>query len=85
MVMSKRKISGIKPHVSHGAAQRMATYRQRMRGRGLRPVQIWLPDMRDPALLSQIMRECDAIAASNAGGDTMLRELELVHEWPAYE
>jgi hypothetical protein len=81
---SNRKVPNTKPRVPNGATQRMAAYRQRMRGRGLRPVQIWLPDMRDPAFLSLIARECDVIAASNVGTDVLLKELELVHEWPTY-
>jgi Protein of unknown function (DUF3018) len=28
----------------------MASYRSRLRSRGLRPVQVWVPDLRDPSV-----------------------------------
>ena len=37
--------------------QRMASRRERLRAQGLRPVQHWVPDLRDPKVLAQIRRE----------------------------
>jgi hypothetical protein len=37
--------------------QRMASRRERLRAQGLRPVQHWVPDLRDPEVLAQIRRE----------------------------
>jgi hypothetical protein len=37
--------------------QRMASRRERLRAQGLRPVQHWVPDLRDPNVLAQIRRE----------------------------
>jgi hypothetical protein len=39
------------------AQQRMASRRERLRAQGLRPVQHWVPDLRDPKVLAQIRRE----------------------------
>jgi hypothetical protein len=37
--------------------QRMASRRERLRAQGLRPVQHWVPDLRDPKVLAQIRHE----------------------------
>jgi hypothetical protein len=37
--------------------ERMASRRERLRAQGLRPVQHWVPDLRDPKVLAQIRRE----------------------------
>ena len=37
--------------------QRMASRRERLRAQGLRPVQHWVPDLRDPKVLAKIRRE----------------------------
>jgi len=39
------------------AQQRMASRRERLRAQGLRPVQHWVPDLRDSKVLAQIRRE----------------------------
>lgn len=35
----------------------MASRRDRLRAQGLRPVQHWVPDLRDPKVLEEIRRE----------------------------
>ena len=37
--------------------ERMASRRERLRAQGLRPVQHWVPDLRDPKVLADIRRE----------------------------
>ena len=39
-------------------------HRERLRGQGLRPIQIWVPDVRSPAFRSEAHRQSAAIAAS---------------------
>jgi hypothetical protein len=39
-------------------------HRQRLRAQGLRPIQIWVPDVRSPAFRSEAHRQLAAIAAS---------------------
>jgi hypothetical protein len=42
-------------------------HRQRLREQGLRPIQIWVPDVRSPAFRSEAHRQAAAVAASSQG------------------
>ena len=42
--------------------QRMASHRERLRAQGLRPVQHWVPDLRDPKVLADIRRQVKLMA-----------------------
>ena len=45
-------------------------HRERLRGQGLRPIQIWVPDVRAPAFRSEAHRQSLAVASSpHAFGD----------------
>ena len=64
-------------------AKRMADYRARMRAKGLRPVQIWMPDTKDPAFIAECKRQAEAIAAHDPAGDDLMdfvEKVEQVHE-----
>lgn len=39
------------------AKQKVSAYRRRLREQGLRPVQLWVPDLRDPAIREQLKEE----------------------------
>jgi hypothetical protein len=39
-------------------------HRERLRAQGLRPIQIWVPDVRSPAFRSEAHRQSAAVAAS---------------------
>ena len=39
-------------------------HRERLREQGLRPIQIWVPDVRSPAFRSEAHRQSLAVAAS---------------------
>jgi hypothetical protein len=39
-------------------------HRKRLRGQGLRPIQIWVPDVRAPSFRSEAHRQSLAVAAS---------------------
>lgn len=60
----------------------MASYRQRMRAAGLRPVQIWVPDSRSPDFAEKCRRQARAVAASDPAGDELMRFVARVYEWP---
>jgi Protein of unknown function (DUF3018) len=60
----------------------MASYRQRMRAAGLRPVQIWVPDVNAPGFAEACRRQARAIAASDSAGDEIVRFIASVYEWP---
>lgn len=66
------------------AATRMAEYRRRMRARGLRPVQIWLPDTRSPEFIAEYRRQAKAIAANDPAGDEVMDWIEATYEWPEF-
>jgi surfactin synthase thioesterase subunit len=44
---------------------KVRAHRQRLRRQGLRPIQIWVPDVRAPAFHSQAHRQSLAVAASS--------------------
>jgi hypothetical protein len=55
-------------------------HRQRLRRQGLRPIQIWVPDVRAPAFRSQARRQSLAVAASSsARADQAF--IDSVSEW----
>ena len=39
-------------------------HRQRLRAQGLRPIQIWVPDVRGPSFQKEARRQSQAVAAS---------------------
>jgi len=44
------------------ARERMSARRKRLRAQGLRPVQHWVPDLRDPRVLAAVRREGELLA-----------------------
>ena len=42
--------------------QRMQARRERLRAQGLRPVQFWVPDLRDPRVRADIRRQARLMA-----------------------
>ncbi len=49
--------------------ERVGEYRRRMRERGLRPVQVWVPDVRTEAFAAEARRQSLLIAGADADGD----------------
>jgi hypothetical protein len=62
--------------------KRMATYRERMRAAGLRPVQLWVPDARSPAFAAECRRQAHAVAAHDPAGNEIMHFLEGLRDWP---
>ena len=52
------------PSDDHGVAKRVREHRRRLRAQGLRPVQIWVPDVRSPDFAREAHRQSAAVAAS---------------------
>lgn len=48
---------------------KVRAYRERLRAQGLRPIQIWVPDVRAPAFRSEAHRQSHAVAASDHAAD----------------
>lgn len=65
------------------AAQRMSAYRERQRARGLRPVQYWVPDMRDPKVREEIRREAAMLSKhpDNAAIDAWIESVLDPADW----
>lgn len=53
---------------SDGAA-RVREHRRRLRAQGLRPVQIWVPDVRSPEFAREAHRQSAAVAVSHQAPD----------------
>ncbi|XPP26564.1 MAG: antitoxin MazE-like protein [Leucobacter sp.] len=49
--------------------QRVSDYRRRMRERGYRPVQLWLPDVRTAAFAAEAKRQTALVAEADRRGD----------------
>lgn len=49
--------------------ERVATHRDRLRSQGLRPVQIWVPDVRAPGFADEAHRQSALAAISPHAGD----------------
>ncbi|MGH6899118.1 MAG: antitoxin MazE family protein [Geminicoccaceae bacterium] len=49
---------------SRPARDKVRAHRQRLRERGLRPIQIWVPDVRSPAFKAEAHRQSLAVASS---------------------
>lgn len=54
----------VSPQGKRSAARRVRDYRARLREQGLRPVQIWVPDVRSPAFAETARRQSRAVARS---------------------
>ena len=55
-----------KPKASRG---RVRDHRARLRAKGLRPIQIWVPDVRAPSFRAQAHRQSLAVARSAHAGE----------------
>jgi hypothetical protein len=67
--------SGAKP-----SRVKVREHRERLREQGLRPIQIWVPDVRSPAFRSEAHRQSEAVAASaHAGEDQAF--IDAVSDW----
>jgi len=62
---------------------RVSEHRQRLRDRGLRPVQIWVPDVRSPEFVSEAHRQSAAIAASELDAEDQAFVAAISTEWEA--
>ena len=57
------------PHEESDVKNRVREHRRRLRAQGLRPVQIWVPDVRAPEFVAEAHRQSAAIAASEHEAD----------------
>ena len=55
-------------------------HRARLRAQGLRPIQIWVPDVRSPAFKAEARRQSRLVAALPGEEDTM-DFIESIADW----
>jgi hypothetical protein len=60
-------MASITPPTSSRAKVRL--HRARLREQGLRPIQVWVPDVRAPGFRSEAQRQSIAVAASGLAAD----------------
>ncbi|MBI4922611.1 MAG: antitoxin MazE family protein [Devosia nanyangense] len=60
--------------------QRVQKRREALRAAGLRPVQLWLPDTRDPTFRAELAREARLIAQSDAKDIDLQERMDAVWE-----
>jgi Protein of unknown function (DUF3018) len=61
--------------------RRVREHRQRLRAQGLRPVQIWVPDVTAEGFAAEAHRQSRAVAASAAAEDDQ-DFVDSVSDWP---
>ncbi|QUR67783.1 antitoxin MazE-like protein [Mycobacterium spongiae] len=49
--------------------ERVAEYRRRMRERGLRPLQVWVPDVRTESFAAEAHRQASLVARADESSD----------------
>lgn len=54
---------------SGSTREKVRAHRERLRRRGLRPIQIWVPDVRSPAFKAEAHRQSLAVASSPQAAD----------------
>ena len=57
------------PQEESSGKKRVSDHRRRLRAQGLRPVQIWVPDVRSPEFAREAHRQSEAVAASRHAQD----------------
>jgi len=53
-------------------------HRARLRARGLRPVQLWLPDTSTPKFAAQVAHDIASVAERSADDEAMLDAFERI-------
>lgn len=52
------------PSSSRSSREKVSAHRARLRAQGLRPIQIWVPDVRGPSFQAEARRQSLAVARS---------------------
>ena len=60
--------------------RRVRAHRQRLRAQGLRPVQIWVPDVNAEGFAAEAHRQSRAVAVSDADDNQAF--VDSISEWP---
>jgi hypothetical protein len=60
---------------------KVRSYRERLRAQGLRPIQVWVPDVTTPAFRSEARRQ-SKLVAENAHEADEQAFIDSISEWP---
>jgi hypothetical protein len=61
--------------------RRVRAHRERLRAQGLRPVQIWVPDVNAEGFAAEAHRQSRAVAVSDIADDDQAF-VDSISEWP---
>lgn len=78
---SKTKTKTNRPRT---ARERMNARRKRLRAQGLRPVQHWVPDLRDPKVRAEIRREA-ALLAHHPDNAAIDEWIDASYDWSEWK
>ena len=73
---NSKTVSKAKPKT---ARERMQARRDRLRAQGLRPVQFWVPDLRDPKMQAALRKEI-AVLAKHPANSEIDAWIEKIHD-----
>ena len=65
-------------------AARVRAHRARLRAQGMRPVQLWLPDVRSPQFVAAAHAQSAAVASSQAEADDQAFVDAISEDWDTY-
>lgn len=63
------------------AQEKMRSYRARLKAQGLRPIQIWVPDIRSPAFLAEAQRQSKLVSRRHKSEGEVLDFIEAAFDW----
>jgi len=64
--------------------RKVREHRQRLRAQGMRPIQVWVPDVHSPEFASEARRQSLLVAQSPEEAE-IHAFIDSVYEWPADE
>lgn len=68
------------PSQPSSSRRKVAEHRARLRAAGLRPIQIWVPDVRSPSFRDEAHRQSRAVAESGAAAEDQAF-IDAVADW----
>jgi hypothetical protein len=70
------------PMAASEVRKRVAAHRAELRKRGLRPIQIWVPDTRVPGFADEARRQSRLVDADRAEFEDIMGFIERNSAWP---
>jgi hypothetical protein len=68
------------PSSSKPVRVKVREHRERLRAQGLRPIQIWVPDVRSPSFRDEAHRQSQAVAASDRAREDQAF-IDAISDW----